>query len=325
MPAIALFFGDAPSLDAPVMMKMGDVPIDIPAGAAEHAIADRFVLPADVQVLSLYPHAHYLGKEMRVTATLPGGAVRPLLHIKRWSFHWQQDYRYVSPVALPKGTTIDMRFTYDNSAGNDENPHQPPVRVTSGPRSTDEMGNLLLQLVPPSAEDRQRLMLAILEHAVVVNPGSARAHNELGAALLQAGNTGDALRQFREAISIAPEEAYLHFNLGKALAASGSGALALEEFGKAIALKPRFAEAYNELGVLLFAAGRVNEALVQLRKAVDLAPDSAVAQSDLGGALAQIGRRDEALRHIRRALALDPANTAARENLARLTRGRSPQ
>ena len=40
---------------------------------------------------------------------------RTLLHIPRWSFHWQQDYRFTTPVALPRGTTVAMRFTYDNS------------------------------------------------------------------------------------------------------------------------------------------------------------------------------------------------------------------
>ena len=324
LPALALFFDTAPAQDAPVMMKMGDVAIDIPPGRSDYAIADRFVLPVDVKVLSLYPHAHYLGREMEVRATPPGGPARTLLHIKRWSFHWQQDYRYVSPVALPRGTTIDMRFTYDNSDANEENPHHPPVRVTSGPRSTDEMGNLLLQVLPASATDRSLLMQSLLEHAVEVNPRSARAHNELGGALLQAGKSGDAVRHFSEATHLSPDDPYLHFNLGKAFAAAGSGADAARAFQRALTLNPGFADAHDELGVLLFAAGRLTEAISHLRKAVDLAPGSAVAHSDLGGALAQAGRRDEALQHIRRALALDPGNTAAQENLARLTRGRRP-
>jgi Flp pilus assembly protein TadD len=324
LPAVALFFDAAPAQDAPVMMKMGDVAIDIPPGRSDYAIADRYVLPVDVKVLSLYPHAHYLGREMKVTATPPGGPARTLLHIKQWSFHWQQDYRYVSPVTLPKGTTIDMRFTYDNSDGNAENPHHPPVRVTSGPRSTDEMGNLLLQVVPASATDRSQLMQSLLAHAVEVNPRSARAHNELGGALLQAGKPVDAVRHFREATQLSPDDRYLQFNLGKALAAAGSGSDAMRAFRRALALNPDFADAHDELGVLLFAAGRLDEAIAHLRKAVDLAPGSAVAHSDLGGALAQAGRRDEALQHIRRALALDPGNTAAQENLARLTRGRRP-
>ena len=324
-PTVALFFDTAPARDPPVLMKMGDVAIDIPPGRPDYAIADRFVLPVDVKILSLYPHAHYLGREMEVKATPPAGASRTLLHIKRWSFHWQQDYRYVSAVALPKGTAIDMRFTYDNSDGNPDNPHHPPVRVTSGPRSTDEMGNLLLQVVPVSPADRPRLIQSLLEHAVEVNPRSARAHNELGAALLQAGKAGDAVREFRDATQISPDDPYLQFNFARALAAAGQGTNAVLAFQRAVTLKSDFADAHGELGVLLFAAGRLDEAIAHLRKAVALAPGSAVAHSDLGGALAQAGRRDEALLHLRRALAIDPTHADARENLARLMRGRRPE
>ena len=50
-----------------------------------------------------------------------------------------------SPVVLPKGTTLRMRFTYDNSQGTQ------PVRW--GPLSTDEMGAVWLEVVPRRRED----------------------------------------------------------------------------------------------------------------------------------------------------------------------------
>jgi hypothetical protein len=34
-------------------------------------VADTFVLRVDVELLSVYPHAHFLGKRMTVTATRP--------------------------------------------------------------------------------------------------------------------------------------------------------------------------------------------------------------------------------------------------------------
>ncbi len=146
-PKIALYFADQPATDVPVMLKMGSKAIDIPAGEANYAIEDTFTLPADIELLSLYPHAHYLGKEMSVTATLPGGETRSLLHIKQWNFRWQQDYRYVAPVTLPRGTTLRMRFTYDNSSTNEHNPNRPPRQVMCGQQSTDEMGNLGVQML----------------------------------------------------------------------------------------------------------------------------------------------------------------------------------
>src|SRR5205807_8062480 len=73
-------------------------------------------LPVDVDLLSVYPHAHYLGKEMDVRARLPDGASKPLIHIKHWSFHWQQDYQYATPVALPAGTAIVMRRSEEHTS-----------------------------------------------------------------------------------------------------------------------------------------------------------------------------------------------------------------
>jgi len=172
-PSIALFFSENAESDAPLMFKMGSKAIDIPAGATDYAITDTYVLPSDVTVLSVYPHAHYLGKDMQVHAVLPNGTRRTLLHIARWNFHWQQDYRFTTPVVLPRGTTIAMRFTYDNSEANTENPSRPPVRVMAGPRSIDEMGNVLLQLVPSSGAERTRLQSDAVAREAAANVAAA--------------------------------------------------------------------------------------------------------------------------------------------------------
>ena len=62
-----------PPVRTPLTVKMGSKLIDIPAGAADYDVTDTYELPVPVDLLSVYPHAHYLGKDMRVTATLPGG------------------------------------------------------------------------------------------------------------------------------------------------------------------------------------------------------------------------------------------------------------
>ena len=90
------------------------------------------MLPADVDATSIYPHAHYLAKDMQALATLPDGTKRWLLWIKSWDFRWQDQYRYASPVALPAGTVLSMRITYDNSLDNPHNSRRPPVRVKWG-------------------------------------------------------------------------------------------------------------------------------------------------------------------------------------------------
>ena len=91
--------------------------IDIPPGETDYRLADRLSIPVDLEVHSLYPHAHYLGKEMKVFATLPDGDIRWLLWIKAWDFNWQDEYRFVEPVRLPAGSVLHVEFSYDNSAG----------------------------------------------------------------------------------------------------------------------------------------------------------------------------------------------------------------
>lgn len=136
--------------------------IDIPAGTKDYVIEDDFELPIDVQAFGVGAHAHYLGKSMTLTATLPTGKQMTLLSIPDWDFAWQEQYQFAEFVALPKGTRLHSRITYDNSAENLRNPTQPPQRVRFGEESTDEMGSITLRVIAanepemPQLRDRYR-------------------------------------------------------------------------------------------------------------------------------------------------------------------------
>ena len=131
-----------------MMLRLGRQSIDIPPGVADYTTTDSFVLPVDVEIEAVQPHAHYRAREVHGTATLPDGTVKQLIDITDWDFRWQHVYRYLQPLKLPKGTTLAMRFSFDNSASNPRNPQQPPVRVRWGQRSRDEMGDLWIQALP---------------------------------------------------------------------------------------------------------------------------------------------------------------------------------
>ena len=122
--------------------------IDIPAGEKAFTITGTMVAPRDLYVMSVMPHAHYLGKEFKVTATLPDNSTKPLLWIQDWDFNWQDRYDYKEPVLLPQGTRIDLTITYDNSAENPHNPCSPPRRVRWGVQSFDEMGSVNFLMLP---------------------------------------------------------------------------------------------------------------------------------------------------------------------------------
>jgi hypothetical protein len=140
--------------------------IDIPAGDAKYAIADSFELPVDVKAFLVGGHAHYLGKEMKLTATFPDGQTKTLLDIPDWDLAWQEQYQFDDYVLLPRGTRLEGTVTYDNSDGNRRNPNRPPKRVMWGEQSTDEMGSVGLQVVAAAEEDLPVLQRTYRQHVV---------------------------------------------------------------------------------------------------------------------------------------------------------------
>lgn len=127
----------------------------IPAGEANHVVEESFTLTENVELQGISPHAHYIATSMRAIATLPDGREMTLISVPRWDFAWQEQYRLAEPLPLPKGTRIDMTFTYDNSADNPWNPNNPPKEITFGPQTTDEMACMTMLFVTDSAEDMQ--------------------------------------------------------------------------------------------------------------------------------------------------------------------------
>ena len=138
--------------------------LDIPAGDKDFVIHDSFTLPAAVDAVGVGAHAHYLGKHLNMTATLPSGEVKTLLSIKDWDFAWQDRYFFQQFVPLPRGTRLDVEIHWDNSADNPRNPSSPPVRVTWGEESKDEMGSIGLMVVPHEESDFAALQGDITRH-----------------------------------------------------------------------------------------------------------------------------------------------------------------
>jgi mono/diheme cytochrome c family protein len=73
-PTIGLYFTDKPATLYPMLLEMeNDAALKIPPGVGDFLVSDDFTLPIDVDLLAIYPHAHYLGRDLQATATLPGG------------------------------------------------------------------------------------------------------------------------------------------------------------------------------------------------------------------------------------------------------------
>jgi len=329
-PSIGIYFTDKPATLHPMLLEMqNDGALDIPAGAKDFVVTDEFKLPIDVDLMGIYPHAHYLGKDLLATAELPNGTKKTLIHIKRWDLNWQAVYRYAEPVFLPKNTVIKMRYVYDNSEENSTNPNHPPARVMGGNRSTDEMAHLWLQVLPkgeyPDGTDpRMVLQEAWARHEVEKAPSIFESHYNLAAMLQRRGAMDEAIEQFQAAVSIRPTDPVANNALGAALLAKGDLDGAVQRFNVALASRPDYFDAHYNLGNALAAQGNFDGAVEQFGEAVRLNPEDANAQANLGTALAQLGRLTEAKSHYEAALRIDPTNQLARENLQQIeqmTRG----
>ncbi len=305
-PQVGLYFADAPAAAAPTAVLLGDKTIDIPAGAARHVIEDTLRLPVDVEVLSVYPHAHYLGRDLQGFATLPDGSRRWLVRIDDWDFNRQDEYRLAEPLFLPAGTALHMRYVYDNSAANRRNPSHPPRRVRYGRRSTDEMAELVVKVRTGTPAERERLSRILTWKANAVDlagaekragdrPRDFRAQHELGIYYLEAGRVAEAAARFRRVLGLNPGFAPAHYNLG--IIEGGTGALdaAAARFEAALAHDPAHVGALTNYGILLHALGRPAEAVRRYRTAIAIEPDLAETHNNLAVALLALGRAAEAV------------------------------
>ena len=111
----------------------------IPAGEKWHEVLASEKFKRDVYLLATMPHMHLLGRDMRMIATTPSGDKHDLIWIQDWDFNWQDAYHYREPIFLPAGTRVDLVAHFDNSPENPANPHDPPIPVGWGEKTTDEM------------------------------------------------------------------------------------------------------------------------------------------------------------------------------------------
>jgi tetratricopeptide (TPR) repeat protein len=326
-PSIGLFFTNDPPERTPGMLRLGRQNIDIPAGERHYTITDSFVLPVDVEVLALQPHAHYRARHVRGTATLPDGSSKLLIDIPDWDFRWQQVYRFVAPVRLPKGTTIAMQYEYDNSADNPRNVTQPPQRVVWGQRSADEMGDLWFQVLTVNDHDLDVLMAAFrpkviaediigYEARIRAEPEVAALHDDVALLYLDEGRVANAVDHFRKSLAMKPVSAAAHYNLATALTMAGSLDEAVNSYQKALELRPDYALAHNNLGAILFQRGQLEPAGVHLREAVRLDPKNADALDNLGRLEQRLGDPRSAREHYEQAVLARPDWPLAMVDLA---------
>src|SRR5437764_1213172 len=283
-PSVGFYFGSDPPERTPAMLRLGRQSIDIAPGEKDYAVTDSFVLPVDAEVQAVQPHAHYRAREVRGIATLPDGTTKWLIFIKDWDFKWQHVYRYVAPFMLPRGTTLSVRYTFDNSADNPRNPRQPPTRVTWGQWSQDEMADLWIQVLTRDDRDLQTLNAAFRAKAIAEDivgyesmirrdPRRVQLHDDVAQLYLDQGRATEAAAHLEASVRLKPESA----------AALRDADQAIQFAERAADLTGRQdASAMDVLAAAYAEAGQFDRAIAAAQLALTMKPDPALAAAIRG-------------------------------------------
>jgi hypothetical protein len=117
-------------------------------------------LQDDISMLSVNPHMHLIGKTFIAYAIPPRGDTIRLVKINKWDFRWQYYYTYEHPLKIPKGSTIHVYATYDNTDKNPFNPYHPPRQIIQGEgnesmQTTEEMLQFIFTYMPYQEGDEK--------------------------------------------------------------------------------------------------------------------------------------------------------------------------
>jgi Flp pilus assembly protein TadD len=323
-PSVGLYFGETAPTRTPAMLRLGRQNIDIAAGDARYTITDAYVLPVDVEVEAVQPHAHYRLRDARGEAMLPDGSTTVLVAISDWDFRWQHVYRFVTPVRLPRGTRLSMRYVYDNSGANPRNPQQPPTRARWGQRSSDEMGDLWIQVLTHDDADLARLNRDFrpkvaaedvrgYEVEIEKHPADTGLHDDAALLYLELGRANEAIAHFKTSLALKPQSAAAHYNLGTALTVARRLGEAADQYREALRIDPTYANAHNNLGNVHLAEGKFDAAIHEFSEVARLQPESAAGLKNLAAAYALAGQFGRAVETADAALRLNPGEPIATE------------
>jgi peroxiredoxin len=110
----------------------------IPPGDPNWKVESSYKFPRDAKIYQLMPHMHLRGKDFVYELKRPDGQTQVLLSVPQYDFNWQNTYRLVEPIDVPKGSTLHCVAHFDNSKDNPANPN-PKKIVRWGDQTWEEM------------------------------------------------------------------------------------------------------------------------------------------------------------------------------------------
>ena len=122
----------------------------IPAGVIAHRVDSEFVVQEDADAIAIRPRTHPLMISLQATAYRPDGTQQVMIWTRGYRRDWEPNYYFKRPVALPKGTRIEVIAHFDNSDENRDNPNDPAKQVRWSELTSEPMCALLIANSRPS-------------------------------------------------------------------------------------------------------------------------------------------------------------------------------
>jgi len=176
-----------------------------------------------VSLLNIAPHMHLLGVSWRVFAMTPQGDTAKLIRINEWDFNWQGSYSFKQPVVLPAGSVIHAYAKYNNTSNNIHNPNNPPIGVTWGENTSDEMYYLPFSWVSYQAGDENLVfesgttnifkndIYTLKNKLYPIAPNPAKGNIKLGFSIVEKGNVSIKIFDLSGKLVAEPISSKLYF------------------------------------------------------------------------------------------------------------------
>jgi hypothetical protein len=140
---VGLYFSKAAGPKSVQEIAITDPSVTIPPGKPRQKVSASIVVQSDLDAIAVRPRVNALIVSMQATAYRPDGTEEVLIWTRGYQFDWQRTYYLKRPVALPKGTRVEVIAYFDNSDQNRHNPNDPPKPVRWSDSPTDPLFSLL--------------------------------------------------------------------------------------------------------------------------------------------------------------------------------------
>jgi len=146
--SVGLYLAPGPPAHVLHRMDLRNFFFVIPPGDGNHEVTRCYTFEKDKLLLSITPHMHFRGKDVRYELTRPNGERRVLLSVPHYNFDWQLVYRFQDPILVEKGSVLKLTAHFDNSANNPANP-DPAKTIRWGDKSEEEMFSNYFEYLDP--------------------------------------------------------------------------------------------------------------------------------------------------------------------------------